>query len=274
MRNWVNEDTPISDILYFLLLPWAGNFADAQPNPNTYASVTDTGFTPPGTVTMTYQNTARVPDGTTTTIVDTYTGFNLHSVGGTYLANIPAGSVVYYNETLFTNASMYNQVSSVRGGNGTPTSTGTNATTLAFGMGALNPADNFATPHQFLLTASITYNTYTLSTNVNFNTLTFTSKSEFTAVKTTTGNAVDMAGLYLNKVASSTTQKFVDAYFANASLGGNAKAKWATSQAGSTSQGLTAPTNLNTMGWYHVTASVAVASRSYDGSTTSPTNTG
>lgn len=275
LRNYIDETTPISDILYFLLRPYAGFYQFGSANPAIFSSTTivqNGSITAPTSIPFVGNTGIRVPQGTTTdATVNTYTTYGFHQPGSLYLAQLTSNvldstfpSVTRGTAAMFSN--LYWSVSSVRNANGATSVNQSNA--LAFGLGDKTPGSGASTVTDFYLSASFSYRRRTLGTAVNnlpAYTVTSTSGSGFLTSVTNITSTPNAQGLYFNNVPDTANQfNYQDGYFQAAPLGQAFK--------------LTANPNINTanleaLGIYEVTASVWIASSSIAGQQ-SPWNSG
>jgi hypothetical protein len=241
----VNEDTPISDILYFLLRPYAAFYQVAGPNTATWSTITGTINTTPTDAVYTSQ--ARVPQGDgPVTMINTLRTDGWHTNGGQLWGNIPAGGKT---NSIFAN-NAYWAVTSTRTG-----TTANQSNANAFGLG---PLVGGAVTGLFV-SASVNYRTLTGASFGN----TFTSASLLVSSRTSTGTSAD--GVYISAITPAAgPAEYQDGYFSSTNFGQHIRHKHAISQ-GAT---ISAPTDAaSSIGYYEVSASIFIATSSGAGGT-------
>lgn len=242
LKTIINENTAISDILYFLLRPYASLFQVAGPNTSIYGGINpltpDTTITPSNTPT----STARVPQGTTSnsTVNDLVTN-NWQVVGETLFSGLPS---TYVTSAIFQRAF---RITAVRVGS---TSVQTDAN--SFGIGQLQSAqttlagaNNAVQP--LTVSASIDFRYYA----GNKNSFTSQTSASLATIQRLTGGTTD--GVTLSPILNTgtNTYEFQDAKIQNATFGNAIRfftGSLPVAQLNTISQ----------MGYYEVTASVRV----------------
>lgn len=255
LSTYITADTPLADILYFLLTPYAASFQTALPNTKTFGPwSTNSAGTAAALFTNSYPN-ARVPNGSgNDAVLVELQSAGWHTYGGKYLFGFPTTEI--YTNLLAAASFPYFTVTSTAFGSSNNTSPSLGITN-AFGPGLL---DNGAseTARTIWLSASFDYKSYT-GTGASIST--FSSSSLYEISKNTLGSSVDANGLYYNKVdAAVSPKKYTDMYFSGAPLGNNFRYKYQGQNTG-----VTVPTGVNALGYYEVSASLLMVTQSNSG---------
>lgn len=253
LSSWITPDTPLTDILYFLLKPYQHNFQAGQPNLDTYQG---TAGTQNGTIaqaaTIAYQSQHRVPNGTNPeTNIQTFTTLNYHTAGGLYMGNFPAVAerkTISLFDPYWTVASLKNNVNDAQ------------SNTNAFGLGSTAPGTP-TTVTDFVVSASVTNKSLT---GANFSSQ-WSATTLYTVQRTDSGVGLDANGLYFNRVPDPLNQfLYQDGYYSGTSFTQNIKFRYNPSAN---------INNIDQAGYYELTASIAIASSSAAG-LMSPSNPG